>query len=361
VVGNDDPTGGTVRSDESSVADDVISAANTADVQVSLLSDANENIDSEAQNPMNRVAEETGGNSLKYSTVTDLTDQIADGVSNQGDKVCKNQEYVFGETEGSEDRGLKDGIEMSFPVTIRRSATYSTPATMFLRLRDGPMERLIGAANRLVKRGREQGEQVSGAIWLTVEQEMYGEMREFERPVKTRYRLTTGSGDPTISADEDLRVGVNGVPKFTDLNNAQSTIDFGQQENQFTGYRGATFQVIAINQEHPSMGIDSLQVECVDQACDGPQTILDDPISASEGSQEYQDRGELGVFYHNYTTLNIGGTETPDEAAICTRTSGDDNCGILRAESIEEFTLSPGRQLVEVAYDPNTDTVIIGG
>lgn len=353
VISNNNPTGGEYRSADVSVAEDVISRAQSNNVRVSVIKDRTKNLDSDVQEQMDRVAEETDGESLEYSLARDLTDQIADGVEETAGDTCDNQEYVFGQTEGSEGRSLEKGLEMTFPVTIKRSGRYSTPATMFIRMRDGPMERIIGAANRITKRGRDRGEDVSAALWVNVEQELYGEQRDFEQPAETEYRLYNPNGGD-ISVDDGIDVGVNGRRVFSDLDEQPDS-----HTVEFTGYRGATFQVIAINQEHPSLGIDPMQIECISHSCDGPQTILDSGISQSEADSDYEG---LGVFYYNFTTLDIGGTRIrEDEAAICMRTSGDDNCGILRADSIEPFTLSSGRKLIQISYDYSTDTVSISG
>lgn len=378
-VGNKAPTGGTgddaFRADEAitggdDIVENIVSLGNENDVQVSTVTDGDwgtrttsqygDQTENDIREAMEDVADGTGGVFREYSEVGDVPNSIMDGVAEDPGEVCTNQDYRFGQREGSEGRSLNEEYTLSFPVTLERTGDYTTHGTMNIEIRDGDLEQLASTVNNLVRDGQERETETSTALWLNVGQEMYGEETEIERPNRTTYRMVNAeTGDPTVEVDTDLVIGVNGYEVFDSDEFERSVIDFTDESNQFTGYEGATLQVIATNQRHPDMYLDSLAVECVDPECDEEQTILDETIDTTDGDEEYDERGRLGAFYHEFTELEIGGTAETDEAAICIATPGDDSCSVIRADNIEEFTLDAGRHLLEISYDPDTDTVSI--
>ncbi len=381
-IGNHAPTGGVdengfrtegrdgVIDTEEDLVNDIVSRATAHEVNVNLLSDGiwgtrttdlyGDTETNDVKDTMADVVQNTGGTFYQYSDPSRIPNEIMDSVAKDPGAVCTNQEYRFGQLEGSEGRSLSNEYTMAFPVTTERTGDYTTHGTMLVNLRDGDLERLVGAVNNLVRQGKQLEEPTSGTLWVSANQEIYGEKTEIERPVETEYRLyDSESCSYSVTVDTDLVVGVNGYKVFDSDEYDRSTINFADPDNHITGYKGASLQVIATNKRHPDMYLDPLTLECAEPACNETQLIHPRRIDTTDGEAEYDERGRLGVFYYNFTQFNIGATETTEEASICISTPGKDSCSVIRAENIEEFTLTPGRHLLQISYDPETDTVRI--
>lgn len=377
-IGSHRPTGGRGESgwDEAGITNDIIAAANDDDndVSINFITDGDWGTRSDDQyDPagtndvravMEDIASQTGGTVQEYLEAGEVSERIMDSVQEDPGAVCEDQEYRFGEREGSEGGSQQDDMTMTFPVTIQRTPNYVTHGEVMIRMRDGALERLVGAVNQVTKTGEEQGSPVTATLQVTSEEQMrIEEDYTVERPVETEYRLVDGNGDQEIEVDTNLVVGVNGfrVLETDGVDPARKQIT----DTSFTGYEGDSLQVIATNEIHDEMYLDELYVECApgeDCALDDPQPILTDGIDYADGDSGYDERGRLGVFYRNFTQLTMGSTEETEETAICISTSGDDSCSVIRADSIETdgvFPLPPGTHLLEISYNPATGTVTI--
>lgn len=311
----------------------------------------------DAKELMRYVSSKTGGAHIEYQRTGKLPEKVKAqfrGLSEQSTSragTCTNVTYRFGETAGSRDENLDRSLQVSFPASVRQSEALTTPATVKIELRKGPLEKLAGAINKAVKTGKTRFENTS--VYVSVNNDETLEVRDqtVERKNLTTYKLHNPSGDSVIDMHDDLIIGVNGRTVFQDRDQSPSTLDFYEDSLQFKAYKGASLQIIALNTVAPKLKLEKLELRCVNGCPDNGQMINSQKIQATEGTEEYRKLGGLGPFYHNFTQVKIGKTTELQEKAVCYGET--DSCTVLRSQNVEDLTLRPGSHDLRITYSPS--------
>jgi len=269
---------------------------------------------------------------------------------------CENQKFRFGQRRASEGKSLDNNILLKLPVSIHHSDFLTTSGTLTIEQRSGDAETLVGAINRVVDKAQEKDTRIQQEIRFSNEQRIFAEHRGVTKRVKTRYKLTS-DGNDQVDVNDELVVGVNGH----EVARGEGGIDFSNDDNHFMAYEGATLQVIGVNFEEDEMRMPSVTLECV-TGCPTDQQIVTNPVQASPGDTLYEDLGGIGIFFHNFATIDIGQREDFGREAVCINAPSGENCIVLDNEDINditEFELRPGEHLLQIEYDPDDKEVIV--
>ena len=312
----------------------------------------------DAEELMQIAADETGGEFMQYNDAQNLPDRIKEQfktVQSSGNSTCDPLSYSFGQQSNTEGVGVAQQSTLRFPVTIQHSSEVRTPGTLELTRRAGEMERLAGLLRQIYEQGQASDESVSQTARVVNNNRLEGvDGYTFDKNATTTYHLTNAdTSDDVVEINDELIVGVDGYEQFR-ITDAGGDVDLGQSQYQFESYRGRTLQVIAVNQdEDTGMDLDSLGLTCA-SGCSETQSLGGD-IHLTEGDSEYQEKGGIGVFYHNFTEIQVGDTTSVTDSAVCIE---EDNC-ITLGMDIEPFTLDPGSHIISVEYNATADEVVL--
>ena len=375
VLGNQLPSGGnsskeTFREDdkpdkidsEVEIVNNISSIAREKDVEINTMSKDFEyggkdmfgdNSKNDALELMENTSSQTGGSHLKYENIGRIPGKIRSQFTDLSDETliggtCQDVEYNFGQTKGSQGENLDNSLRSTFPSSIKVSEDLTTGATTSIEIRQGSLEKLAGAISKAADTGKRFGEESSLYVSISNDESLVTTEREIEKTIKTDYKLQEPNGDTKIDVEDDLIIGINGRPVFKDMNEAKSTIDFSKTKNQFTAYRGANIQIIALNTDKAEQGLDKIELSCVGN-CDRNQTLNPEKIDASKGTEEYLRRGERGVFYTNYTKIKIGETKKKKAQLLCYENTK--NCIELNSDKVDDLKLRPGSHEVLINYN----------
>lgn len=302
---------------------------------------------------MKNVSSSSGGKHLGYESIGRIPGKmrrqlqsISKGALIGG--TCKNVDYSFGQLNGSEGEDLENSLRSSFPSSIKHSSELTTPATTTVELKKGTIERLTGSVNKVINAGDRFNEKSSTYVDINNDKTIETREIQVKERKKTTYMLQNPGGDKKIDVKDDLVIGINGKPVFEDRDGTATEIDFSKPENQFKAYKGANIQIIGLNIGQPRQGLEKLQLTCTNGCNNQNQTVNPVEIDTQEGETEYLKRGERGVFYTNYTDVEIGKTEYRDTNALCYQNSK--RCLEIKADQVESFKLRPGNHEVFITY-----------
>ncbi|MFB6174643.1 MAG: hypothetical protein ABEJ87_01560, partial [Candidatus Nanohalobium sp.] len=314
---------------------------------------------------MERTASKTGGEFMRYSNSDQIPSMIKkmfvsfESSDSQGSRTCRNATYNFGEMHGSKATNTGGILRSTFPASIRQSGNLTTPATVKITLRQGSIEKLAGGINKAIKTGKRLNENTTVYVSLSNSKALTVGSHQIQRQETTDYILQNPGGDKVISVDDDLIIGVNGEKVFSERSGAPSNIDFSNPANQFKAYKGASLQLIAINSKNPSLRLDKLELACAPgEQCSGTQTLNNATIQASKNSNptEYTELGGIGSFFHNFTTVKIGETNTLTRKSVCYE--GSNQCIALRSNSVPSLEIRPGSHNIRIKYSPSNGVTI---
>ncbi|MDY6778929.1 MAG: hypothetical protein SVU32_09770, partial [Candidatus Nanohaloarchaea archaeon] len=316
----------------------------------------------DAKELMKDLAKNTGGQFHKYQDVQNIPDKIKElfkSIQTVSGGSCKNR-FQFGEMKGSTGNSLRNSLTLSYPVSIWQNEDLQTPGTLRIELRDGDLETLAGAINRVIRRGNRRGEQINATLRYVNERRIFTDPdHQVERPTTTTYHLENPSGSG-ITYDDQLIIGVNGQMQVNLTSSGQTTINNVESKTSFKAYRGASVQVIGVNRKADSLHIDPLQIVCQTGCSGGPQQLIQNARDATKGDGVYEPKFKgIGAFYHNFTTVNIGPTSATEKPALCIATDTSPHCVTLRATAINTIELGPGSHLLKIQYRPSSDRVVI--
>ena len=238
----------------------------------------------------------------------------------------------------------------NYPSVNFQKNDMRTIGSIEISLSDSSVERLAGAINRVAEQGERQGEEIQTTFSFGTEKKLEViDNHLVEKQVLTDYKLhNPETGEDRIEVKNELIIGINAENRFHERNNDGKTeIDFNQEDNHITAYRGANIQLIAANQRGRKY-LSNLTLRCVNEWRCEDQNITG-KIDLSEGDDEYI---APGVFYHNFTQIKIGETETQIKPAICTPNKED--CTTLHTPNIQKTTIQPGTHQLNIQYNPQT-------
>lgn len=371
-VGNSDPTGGDLRletfragdgtQNESDVVNELVKEANEEDVSILTFSDGNWESSSrasyggeknDAAELMEKAAESTAGRYTEYSTPSEIVSVVRKTLApSYEDLTCENVRYSFGEKQGSPPEDIENEVTVTFPVVISHGEDDTNPGKLKINVRQGSLEKLAGAINKVALKGEETGQEVSATLRLKNSVEMKSVEENVEKPVETSYAVVeSGTGDSKVEVNEDAIIGVNGDKALKDRDKQPTEL-----EGSFKGYKGASLQVIAINVKPPELLLGPLAVKAKDCTSNCVQEITEAEIYATTG-KEYEELGGVGVFYHNFTELEVGPVREVESSLICA--SGfRDRCVEART-TVKDFEIEPGSHLLKIEYNPGTEEVTV--
>lgn len=392
VIGDHDPTGGTasgsfastfrdnddpnVLDTEGEIVNNVTNLSERENVSIYMISGDKEykasdnygnNGENDAKELMEKTSSETGGTYMTYDTSSQIPDMIKEkfvtfeSSETQGSRTCNNLTYRFGEMHGSEGQNADSMLRTTYPASIRQSESLTTPATVSITLRDGALEKLAGGINKAISNGERSNSNTTVYISIENDETLTVGDQDINRSQRTRYILDGEGPGNEVEVNEDMIVGINGQEVFSDRDGSVSNIDFSNPDNQFKAYKGANIQLIAINTKNPELKLEELSLECApSEPCSGSQVLNNDTIDVSQNmnQQRYNELGGIGVFFHNFTTIKIGNTETVTEKAACYQ--GTDQCVVLRSDNVENLRLRPGSHEVTVRYSPSSGVEFLG-
>lgn len=312
----------------------------------------------DAEELMRYAADNTGGEFMQYDDAQNLPERIREQFKTveaaAANNTCDPLTYSFGQQGNSEGAGVSQQGRLEFPVAIRHSDEVKTPGVLTLERRAGEIERVAGLIRQVYTRGNESGQPVSQTARVRNNNLIEGvDDFTYEQNSTTTYHLTNANDDTdTVEIYDDLIVGVDGYEQFQ-IEDAAGDTDLSDPAYHFNAYRGSTIQVMAINQDADTgMNLGSLGLSC-EPDCGNTQS-LGGNIHLSEGNADYNERGGIGVYYHNFTDIRVGHTTTITDSAVCIN---NDNCVTL-GHDIQEFTLDPGSHIVSVEYNATNSEVI---
>ncbi len=311
-----------------------------------------DNTENDAKELMELAATRTGGELLQYSeaeTIPSLISGLFEQQQETFSDTCDNQRFQFGERQGSVGDGRSQTLVQQYPVAIYHSEDLKTPGTLRIRLRAGDLERFAGGINQVVATGRRRGENVTATLLLRTSQPLETTRKTVARPALTTYRLTTPSGGG-VTVDDGLILGVNGYEQWR---RTGGPFTLSGADAEFTGYRGATLQLIAINRKDPTLELDPVTVDCTAPGC-SDQQLTSTAITASDGNDDYM----VGAFHHNFTVLEHGADRETDEPVACIGTGDGQHCVVLRADT-NAVTVRPGSHRLRMTYWAARDEVIV--
>lgn len=385
VIGDHDPTGGTaggsyastfrdndnpnILDTEEEIINNVTNLSGRENVSIYTISGNKEyeatnnygnNGENDAKELMEKTSSETGGTYMSYDTSSQIPDIIKEkfvsfeSSETQGSRTCNNLSYRFGEMHGSEGQNSDSILRTTYPASIRHSESLTTPATVSITLKDGALEKLAGGINKAISNGEKSNSNTTVYVSIENDQTLTVSNQKISRKKKTRYVLDGEGTGNKVEVNEDMIVGINGKEVFSDRDGSVSNIDFSNPDNQFKAYKGANIQLIAINTKNPKMKLEELSLECApSETCSDSQVLNNKTIDVSKNNnqQKYNELGGIGVFFHNFTTIKIGKTETLTEKAACY--SGTNQCINLRTDKTENLRLRPGSHEVQIRYSPS--------
>lgn len=382
VLGDQDPTGGnstgehfresngtSLLDNETSIVENVTNLSSQHNVNIYTMSkdmeysaqdkygDSSKN---DADELMRKLSTDSSGKRIIYSSVNKLAGRFEEQFyplseqGNAGAGTCNNVSYTFGDTEMSAENS-EESLVSIFPVSVRQSENLTTPAEMELRLVQTPLQRVAGAINKAISNGERFNENISVSTRVTNDEEIQVKDKMFERKNETKYGLRTTTGSTDVEVKDGLIIGVNGKEIFREVNPGSSLIDFSKPSNQFSAYKGANLQVIAIHSQQPELKLDSLELYCVNGCPNNGQEINPNSIQATKGTSDYRELGGLGAFYHNFTEIEIGKTSNILEKGVCYENTGE--CKALRSKNVENLNLRPGTHDLQAKYSPSNGVI----
>jgi hypothetical protein len=309
--------------------------------------------ENDAAELMEYVSTETGGSFLRYDGIGEIPRKIARQFTDISSGViaggsCKNVGYEFGQTKGSTEEDLDRTLSATYPGTLLEEDGSQTGATVRINMKMGALERLAGAVNRATDTGKNLDQQTSGSIRVNNQKTITVRNKTIYKDKNTMYTLQKPDGDKTVKVDDDLVIGIDGQPVFKDFNKAETTIDFAKPENQFESYEGASIQLIASTGSQ-SQELPELELTCANFNCGLNQTLNSEEINASEGDRAFLRNGERGIYYTNFTDIQMGRQYTNTSELMCYQ--GTQKCVNLEAEKSENLTLRPGNNEVNIEYN----------
>ena len=312
----------------------------------------------DAVEAMRNVSKETGGKVYllgDWNTfLNDLKEQFLKYDLRNSIDTCPNVLYSFGEKEGSLGRSLNDKITVSFPVSVMQNEKLVVPGTLTIEVRDGDLERLVGAIDRVYSIGKSENKSFSSVFEINLDNRIEIGDVEFKRPKKVEYTLSGGvSASDSIVVDEDLRVGVNGEEIFSDkdrLPTTNSSSTYKGKPIKFEAMKSDALEVIAMNFHGPTLELSPLYLHC----CNGQMQQISKHIFADKRINEtkYNNMSSGFTFYHNFTTINIGKYETYIQKGICIFSGNKKHCAGLKTPVINTLKLEPGHYFLKIKFIP---------
>ena len=324
---------------------------------------------------MEKVAEESEGRVFPFRRWARIVDILKDKLRTikveKDIEPCPDVDFTFGErgveNRTARERGATSGSSMgvslggkavyTYPARVMQSEEIRVPARIELEVRQGDLETLSGAINKVYALGKRRGTDFSQTFQFNLDSEAFIDDVEFKRIAETRYTLSGGL-EPSnkITVDEDFRIGVNGVEKFEDddqMHTGQPNANYKGYPINFNASLGESFQVIARNVNPPRMKLGNLYLHC----CGGKtQKVADEIIVNNHTNPErYKEKGI--VFFHNFTTIDIGEMESYTEKGICIRPGSEKACVDLKPDDINDLTLSPGKHQIKIKYSTLEDSI----
>jgi hypothetical protein len=98
-----------------------------------------------------------------------------------------------------------------------------------------------------------------------------------------------------------------------------------------------------------SQKLPKLELTCANFDCGLNQTLNSEKIDAAEGDTEFLRNGERGIYYTNFTQIQMGRQKTEKSELICYQDT--EKCINLGAGESENLTLRPGNNEVNIEYN----------
>jgi hypothetical protein len=312
---------------------------------------------------MREAASSTSGEFMNYTDAENIRKELPERFkriegSKSGAGFCSDLKYSFGQ-----EKKEGKGSVVSYPVSIK-AKDVTSPGNMRVNLFTGDLAQISGQLRKIIDSGKSTGENVSKTFRINLGSELETTNNyQIEKSKDSTYKLTKPFGGDNIKVSDQLTIGVNGdrKGKFSkDAGSNHKIIDFGPTDKHFEAYKGAYFQHIVINRDKKTkMQLDAFDLKCTSCTPSTTQEIVPDEIDASKGSQEYKDRGGIGVYEYNSTEITIGETEIVEKPAICIKKGSGRRCNTFDTSSISPINLEPGNYLLNAEYKPNSDELVI--